>query len=86
MDNILTISLKLIELEKNIMSEKNIIVKKKMIVKLLFDIKSLNNKVIEYSDNNQNDIYSKCNHIFEVYCEKYERTKQICIHCDMIQY
>ena len=86
MDNILTISLKLIELEKNIMSEKDIIVKKEMISKLLFDIKSLNNKVIEYDDKNQQEIYNNCNHVFEDYCEKYERSKKICIHCGMIQY
>jgi formylmethanofuran dehydrogenase subunit E len=68
------------------MAEKNIIVKKEMIAKLLFDIKSLNNKVIEYDDKNQNDIYKNCNHVFEDYYEKYEKTKKICLHCDIIQY
>ena len=86
MDDIIMISMKNIELEKNIMIEKNIIVKKEMIKKLLLNIKTLNNKVIEYSDKNENDIYKNCTHVFDDYCEKYERTKKICIICDMIQY
>jgi hypothetical protein len=86
MENIISFTEKLKELEERIMIEQNIILKKEMIAKLLSCTKSLNKEVNKYYEKNQEDIYKSCSHVFEDYCEKYERTRQKCIHCDMIQY
>jgi hypothetical protein len=84
MEDILIITNNIVQLEKNIIDEKNIIKKKEMVVKLLYDTNNLNNKINNYEFYLQKEIYKMCDHSFDNYVEKNERTKIKCDKCGYI--
>jgi hypothetical protein len=86
MEAIIKDTLEIVELEKIINSEKENLIKKKMIVKLSLIIKNLNNKISIYENEIDDKIYNSCEHQFEYYCERNERTKNICTKCNYILY
>ena len=86
METILKDTLEIVELEKNINNENDILTKKKMIIKLSSIIKNLNNKISIYGNEIDAKIYNSCEHQFEYYCERNERTKNICTKCNYILY
>ena len=86
MEEIYKLTLKILELEKNICDEKLLNDKKIQISKLLSEIKNLNNKIIDYATKIDNVMCDICDHVYEDYFEKYERTKKKCIHCEKMLY
>ena len=57
-----------------------------LIDKLLTTIRILNNITEKYKEYIIKDNMSKCFHVFENYCERNERTREICILCNMCKY
>lgn len=84
MENIVTITSGIIELEKKIIDEKNVFVKKLLVDKLLFEIRNVNNKVNDYEYTLQNEIHKCCTHSFDNYFEKNEKTKTKCKICGYV--
>ena len=74
------------ELTLNISNENDFLKKILIINKLKKITNNLNNYINEYKYLIENKICMLCDHEFEDYFEKYERTKKQCIKCNMIQY
>ena len=86
MDNINKTIYDIIILESQISNEIESNKKIILVNTLLTKIKILNNITEKYKNHIEEDIFNKCFHVFEYYCERQERTKQICNLCNMVIY
>ena len=86
MEEIHDLTLKILELEKNIINKKLLEDKKNILSKLLLEIKILNTKVIAYETKIDYEICNMCNHVYEDFYQRYDKTRQKCIHCGDILY
>ena len=86
MNNINKTIYDIIVLESQISNEIDCDKKLILLDKLLKIIKILNNITEQYIICVEEEKFKNCTHIFENYCEKHERTKQICNICNMLYY